>query len=148
MPKPHLAITICALAVSSLPAIAQTSVSESTKQGLTGTVNQFYAALSEPVNEVAVGLKLAPDAQVELRDLDIQQTGEEFVESLGEWANVIEGGAIEHEIADVTDAVFEMNVCYRFAAGEPYGTVEVMTFMDDGRIATLVQEARPESCAQ
>jgi hypothetical protein len=125
---------------------AQTDVSEETKQGLTGTVNQFYAAISEPVNDVAVAFKLAEDAQIELRDLDIEQTGAEFVESLSEWANAIEGGTIEHEIESLESAVYVVNVCYRFAAGDPYGTAETMTFTDDGRIASMVQEARPESC--
>ncbi|MEN0087408.1 MAG: hypothetical protein AAF737_03120 [Pseudomonadota bacterium] len=135
-----------AIALMATSATAETAISEQTKQGLTGTVNQFYAAISEPVNDIAVAFKMAEDAQIELRDLDIEQTGAEFVESLSEWANVIEGGTIEHEIASLESAVYVVNVCYRFAAGDPYGTVETMTFTDDGRIASMVQEARAESC--
>jgi hypothetical protein len=139
-------LTLAAAISFSSAAFAQTTLSPETKQGLTGVVNQFYVALGDPVNDVAISAKLLADAQVELRDLGITQTGMEFVESLEEWQNVIKDGTIEHEIADVSDAVFEMNVCYRFAGGDPYGTVEVMTFTDDGRIATYLQEAREESC--
>ncbi|MEO0637901.1 MAG: hypothetical protein AAFY73_14815 [Pseudomonadota bacterium] len=144
----RLVLAATFVASTTVVAAAESSISATTPQGLTGTVNQFYAAISEPVNEVAVAFKLAEDAQIELRDLDIEQTGAEFVDSLGEWANVMEGGAIDHAIASIEDAVYVVHVCYRFAAGDPYGTVETMTFTDDGRIATMIQEARDESCSE
>lgn len=92
----------------------------------------------------AIGALLADDAVIELKDLSINQSATEFVESLDQWAE-LNGGAEIHTRATRVDATtVETEVCYRFETNEVLNR-ETFT-LGEGRITGSVQEQLAESC--
>ncbi len=78
-----------------------------------GLMERWYSALAAAEREEIAAL-IAPDATVELQDIGIIQTGAEFVASMDEWADAINGGTVRHRIdGDSTDKV-SVTVCYTF----------------------------------
>jgi len=109
-------------------------------------IKPWFQALS-PVDREVISELLADDAQIELKDYDITQSKEEFVEALDNWEDAIESGSIAFKIDE--DASSEENittkVCYKFSSNELM-TVETFEF-NEGMIIKSVQETIAEDCA-
>lgn len=106
----------------------------------------WFQALS-PVDREVITELLAENAQIELKDYDIVQSKEEFVESLDVWEDAIENGSIAFKIDE--DASSEENittkVCYKFPSNELL-TIETFIF-DDGMIIKSIQETIADDCS-
>lgn len=109
-------------------------------------IKPWFQALS-PVDREVISELLADDAQIELKDYDITQSKEEFVEALDNWEDAIESGSIAFKIDE--DASSEENittkVCYKFSSNELM-TVETFEF-NEGMIIKSVQETIADDCA-
>lgn len=86
-------------------------------------VNGWYASLLPGQGAEAMakraGALLADDAVVDLRDLGIVQTRQEYLESLDVWADAVAGGAIAHRIEPGHDETsVAAIVCFRFSGNE------------------------------
>lgn len=110
-------------------------------------IKPWFQALS-PVDREVISELLADDAQIELKDYDITQSKEEFVEALDNWEEAIESGSIAFKIDE--DASSEENittkVCYKFSSNELL-TVETFEF-NEGMIIKSVQETIADDCAE
>lgn len=110
-------------------------------------IKPWFQALS-PVDREVISELLADDAQIELKDYDITQSKEEFVEALDNWEEAIESGSIAFKIDE--DASSEENittkVCYKFSSNELM-TVETFEF-SEGMIVKSVQETIADDCAE
>lgn len=110
-------------------------------------IKPWFQALS-PVDREVISELLADDAQIELKDYDITQSKEEFVEALDNWEEAIESGSIAFKIDE--DASSEENittkVCYKFSSNELM-TVETFEF-NEGMIIKSVQETIADDCAE
>jgi len=104
-------------------------------------VARWYDALRKADAE-AVSALLTEDAKVELKDLGVVQTREEFVESMDSWADAIEGGAIETKVQEAGSVT--VDVCYRFPENQQRNR-EIFAIAGD-RIAGVVQEAVAADC--
>ena len=106
-------------------------------------INQWYEAL-ESANAEKLKPLLAEGAEIVLQDLDITQTRDEFLNSMDEWKDAIEGGALRHKILSDNDNRFVVEVCYDFAEND---ILMKETFsMADGKIAKQVQSQLGDSC--
>ncbi len=110
-------------------------------------IKPWFQALS-PVDREVITELLAENAQIELKDYDIVQTKEEFVESLDVWEDAIENGSIAFKIDE--DASSEENittkVCYKFPSNELM-TIETFMF-DEGMIVKSIQETIADNCSE
>ena len=110
-------------------------------------IKPWFQALS-PVDREVISELLADDAQIELKDYDITQSKEEFVEALDNWEEAIESVSIAFKIDE--DASSEENittkVCYKFSSNELM-TVETFEF-NEGMIIKSVQETIADDCAE
>lgn len=110
-------------------------------------IKPWFQALS-PVDREVISELLADNAQIELKDYDITQSKEEFVEALDNWEEAIESGSIAFKIDE--DASSEENittkVCYKFSSNELM-TVETFEF-SEGMIVKSVQETIADDCAE
>lgn len=106
-------------------------------------IDRWYGALMAVEREEIAAL-LAPNATVELKDIGVTQSGTEFVASLDEWADAIEGGSIRHKItADAPDTVV-VTVCYRFTDN---AMMTSESFVFAGRqIVSSIQETVATNC--
>lgn len=102
---------------------------------------QWYDALRASDRE-AVAALLDPGAILELRDLGISQTGEEFVDSFDEWNDANEGASII--VRPLSGSREEYETCYRFTSNEVLMR-ESFTHAD-GRITGSVQEKIADDC--
>lgn len=129
-----LLAVICSFA---LPAVAQNNKT---------MIKPWFQALS-PVDREVISQLLADNAQIELKDYEITQTKEEFVESLDSWEDAIENGSITYKIDEKTsnDENITTMVCYKFPSNELM-TIETFEF-DDGMIIKSVQETVSEDCS-
>lgn len=109
-------------------------------------IKPWFQALS-PVDREVISELLADNAQIELKDFDITQSKDEFVESLDIWEDAIENGSIAFKIDE--DASSEENittkVCYKFPSNELM-TIETFMF-DDGMIIKSIQETIADDCS-
>lgn len=105
---------------------------------------RWYASL-----EAADGESLAAimdgGAEIVLNDIGIVQTKAEFLDSMSEWADAIDGGSIRHRIdGGSLDAGLTVAACYRFTSGEMLNT-EVFAFRE-GRILRSEQTKVADAC--
>ena len=110
---------------------------------------KWYQALSPDVNHEAINLILAPDAVIDLQDLDIVQTKDEFIEALSSWEDAIEDGTIAFKLDNVmtSDKTVTSIVCYTFSSGSSgqMMTKEVFEFKND-QITKSVQSTLSDTC--
>ena len=137
MPK-LFALLLSAMVVSTAPCRAETK---------TPVLDKWYPALFS-ADAPALASLLTEDAEIRLEDIGITQTKSEFLDSLGEWKDSIEGAAFAWKLAagapaSATEAT--ALVCYRFPSNELL-TREVFTFAA-GKITESVQTTEGESCA-
>lgn len=109
-------------------------------------LDQWYPALFAADAEALESL-LTDDAEIRLEDLGVTQTKTEFLDSLGEWKDSIEGTTFDWKLApDAPVSATEATalVCYRFPSNELL-TREVFTFVGDA-ISQSIQTTQGESC--
>lgn len=104
----------------------------------------WYDAL-QAADAEALGAMLAPQAEIVLPDLDLSQTRAEFIESLDEWKDAIEGGTIRHRIDRNAATAIALTVCYAFQSGE-FLAAELLELDAEGRIARSTQTGIGEAC--
>jgi hypothetical protein len=106
-------------------------------------VEAWYEAL-KAADAAAFEKLLAAGATIELRDLSITQTREEFLDSLDEWANANKDAQITARLEKLDGQTVTMKVCYKFPSNELLER-EVFT-LEDEQIVSSVQEQISESC--
>lgn len=109
-------------------------------------IKPWFQALS-PVDREVISQLLAEDALIELKDYDVMQNKEEFVDALDAWEDAIENGTIAYKIEEDTsnDDNITTKVCYKFPSNELM-TIETFEF-EDGLIKKSVQETVSEDCS-
>ena len=109
-------------------------------------IKPWFQALF-PVDREVISQLLAENALIELKDYDITQTKDEFVESLDSWEDAIENGSIAYKIdhQNSNDDYIITKVCYKFTSNELM-TVELFLF-NDGMIIKSVQETVADHCS-
>ncbi|MCB1440000.1 MAG: nuclear transport factor 2 family protein [Nitratireductor sp.] len=130
------------LLIAALLAIATYRVSRS-DDATPAPVETWYAAL-KAADADAFAKLLAPGATIELRDLSITQTREEFLGSLDEWANANKDADITATLEKLDGQTVTMKVCYKFPSNELLER-EVFTLSGE-QIVSSVQEQISESC--
>lgn len=109
-------------------------------------LDQWYPALFAADGDTLATL-LTDDAEIRLEDLGMTQTKTEFLDSLGEWKDSVEGATFDWKLAPdapVSDTEATALVCYRFPSNELL-TREVFTFVGGG-ISRSVQTTQGETC--
>ena len=104
---------------------------------------RWYAAL-QASDEPAISALLADNAVILLEDIGIEQTKAEFVASLGEWRDAIDGGKVEFKIEATGAEGITTLVCYRFPES-PMTVREVFTFTGE-QIAKSTQAQVADNC--
>lgn len=109
-------------------------------------IKPWFQALS-PVDREVISQLLAEDALIELKDYDVTQNKEEFVDALDAWEDAIENGTIAYKIEEdiSNDDLITTKVCYKFPSNELM-TIETFEF-EDGLIKKSVQETVSEDCS-
>jgi hypothetical protein len=110
---------------------------------------RWYQSL-EAADAEALGVLLTDDAVITLQDLDISQNKSEFLSSMDDWVDAIEGGSISHKMAEAGNAEADTNeikvtVCYRFKANEQLNTEAFI--VENGQIKSSTQTKIADSCA-
>lgn len=134
MTKPVLAALAALLLGHAAPAQAQETPS---------AVSAWYEALREADRD-RLGSLLAPEAKIDLRDLDVVQTREEFLESLDSWEEAMDGAQIEAKPLEASPAAAVMDVCYRFPGNEQRNRESFK--LSGEKIVESVQEQTGDSC--
>jgi hypothetical protein len=76
-------------------------------------VDDWYAALAV-ADRAGLERLLSDDARIRLTDLGVEQTKAEFVASLENWAQAVEGTTIRHRIETDSGQAATVLVCYDF----------------------------------
>lgn len=109
-------------------------------------LDAWYQALS-PVDREIISVLLSDEAEIELKDYEIVQTKQQFINSLDSWEDAIEDGSIRFKI----DGNFyryqsvKVIVCYQFPSNELM-TSEIFKFSDRSIIKSQ-QETISEDCS-
>ena len=106
-------------------------------------VERWYAALGS-VNRREFKELIADDAIIALKDLGIDQTKDEFIAALPQWARATRKANIIYRYEAIEDGEASALVCYRFESNEQLN-VESFTFNAD-QITGSVQEAKGDNC--
>ena len=107
-------------------------------------LDRWYDALMQPDRAVLAAL-LDEDATITLEDLDIDQTRDEFIESMDEWEDAVKGASEQHRLDSTVGDTVTMLVCYRFPENELLMR-ESFTFAGE-RIARSMQATVAEDCS-
>ena len=118
-------------------------VSSASAQETPAPVARWFDALRTADRDAFAAL-IATDAKIDLRDLGIVQTRDEFIESLDSWEEAMEGATIEAKPVETTAGSAVMDVCYRFP-GNAQRNRESYSF-DGGAITAVTQETVGDSC--
>lgn len=116
------------------------------QSGAHTVLDAWYAALFA-TDRAKLDTLLAADAEIVLEDIGITQTKPEFIGSLEEWADAIEGADLSWRLdADepASASVATALVCYRFANNEVM-TRERFVF-SDGQVRTSTQIPAGDAC--
>lgn len=121
-------------------------VPASAQSGAHPVLDAWYAALFA-ADKARLDALLTPDANIVLEDIGITQTKAEFLGSLEEWADAIDGADLSWRL-DVGDQAGASTatalVCYRFADNEVM-TREHFIFAG-GQVRTSTQVPAGNSC--
>jgi hypothetical protein len=138
MTFPRTLFTVILILAAVLPASAQESVHP--------VLDAWYAALFAADRERLAPL-LSDDAVITLEDIGITQTREEFLDSLEEWGDSIDGAELSFRL-DASEPADETRatafVCYRFP-GSTVMTHERFTFAG-GKVTASAQMPAGNSC--
>jgi hypothetical protein len=106
-------------------------------------IDRWYAALLK-TDRAALGELLSDDARINLTDLGVVQTKQEFISSMDEWESAVAGGKIRHRIAKSEAGVVTVIACYDFPAND---MLMQETFALTGEhITATSQAAMAETC--
>lgn len=109
------------------------------------TVEKWYAALQAADRAVFEAI-IADDAVITLNDLGTEQNKREFIASLDEWEDAVQGASIRHRIETATADSASVLVCYTFPGNE---VLERETFrVTDGKVRESAQTVIGDSCAE
>jgi hypothetical protein len=117
----------------------------SAEDGRAAVIEKWYTALAA-IDRGAFETLLADNAAITLEDLDVEQTKREFIDSLDEWEEAMQGASIKHRISEETPGNVTVAVCYIFPGNESL-TREVFT-IDGGKVTRSVQTTITDSCAE
>jgi hypothetical protein len=130
---------LAAFLICSLPSVA---LAEGSAEAV---AEKWYAAL-ETVDRTAFEALIADDALITLNDLETDQNKREFIESLDEWQDAMQGASIRHRFETATEDSASVLVCYKFPDNE---TLSRETFrVENGKIKESVQTTIGDSCAE
>ena len=89
---------------------------------------------------------IADDAVITLNDLETDQSKREFIESLDEWQDAMQGASIRHKTETATPDTASVLVCYTFPGNETLGRE---TFrVENGKVRQSVQTTIGDSCTE
>jgi len=99
------------------------SVAKADQVDAVAAINGWYASLLPGQDAEAMaaraGALIADGAVIDLRDLGITQTREDYLESLDIWADAVAGGNVAHRIEPgFGETSVSAIVCFRFADNE------------------------------
>ena len=106
-------------------------------------VREWFKALSQ-VSPRRFRNIISENAKIELRDLGIVQTREEFLESLDAWNDATKGAILLTQVVSSQGGIDVVEVCYRFTSNEQLNR-ETYTYAS-GRIVAVVQEKIGDAC--
>lgn len=109
----------------------------------TDMLERWYSLLSRADADALSGL-LARSAKIELNDLGVTQTKQQFLDSMEEWRVAIKGGSIRFQVESTSAGSATALVCYDFAANDLL-TRESFTFVN-GLITRSRQMTVAENC--
>lgn len=132
---PRISLILLFFVTTYAPALAQEPVSE--------LIERWYAALANGDRQVFSDI-LSDDATIRLEDLEMEQSKQEFIESLDEWENAMRGSTITHRIEEMDQTSATVLVCYRFPSNELFGRDAFR--VSNGRIIESAQSSIGESC--
>ncbi len=128
-------LLVCAFLSPALPAAADDG----------DVIARWYEALAK-VDRDGLAALLAADAKIEMQDLDIVQTRDEFMSSLDEWEAASEGLHIRHRQEGMSEGMSVSLVCYEFP-GSQLMTRE--SFLIEGElIHKSVQSGVADDCSE
>ncbi len=128
-----------AMAVSpSLPAHSATNIIETPQE-----VERWFVALGG-VDRSEFKKLIADNALINLKDLGVTQTKNEFIASLDEWAVATKEASVVYRYQAITNDNAVVQVCYRFKYNETLN-VEKFTFSNE-KITSSVQEKMGDNC--
>ncbi len=135
-----LPLTILFVFLQGSIALAQTSVAE---PEMSPEVQAWFVALTK-VNHPRFKDVIAEDAKIELRDLGITQTRQEFLDSLEEWDDATKGAILLTQMISSKNGTDVLEVCYRFENNEQLNR-ETYKYAN-GKITSVVQELIGTKC--
>lgn len=113
--------------------------------------HRFYEALGTAPESndgsdkaAIIGALLASSARIELTDLDLVQTKDEFIGSLTELDDALSGTRITHRIEAPDGAMLDVLVCYEFESNAVLNR-EKLTF-ENGMISVVTQTPIADKC--
>ena len=109
-------------------------------------LDQWYPALFD-VDDERLKELLSDNAEIRLEDLGITQTKVEFLDSLEEWADSVEGATFKWKLdpqAPLDEKQATALVCYSFPQNQLL-IREAFTFADN-RVVSSLQTTEGESC--
>ena len=107
------------------------------------TLKSWYAMLQSG-SDMRIAALLTENAVIVLEDIGVEQSKDEFVESLDEWKDAIKGGSVEWRMEKQSGDSATTLVCYRFAEA-PMTVREVFSFSGD-LISRSVQTQVADNC--
>lgn len=113
------------------------------KGALPPVLANWYEGLKNS-NRPQLAAILTEDAIIDMRDLGVTQTKQEFLDSLDEWAEASRDAKVLTRIGDQSGDQISVDVCYRFSDNEVQ-TKEDFT-LAGGKIKKSAQQAVGEKC--
>ncbi len=110
---------------------------------MSAEVQAWFIALTK-VNHPGFEKIIAQGTLIELRDLGITQSREEFLASLDEWEDATKGAILLLQVVSSNDGVDIIDVCYRFESNEQLNR-ETYSYAE-GKITHVVQEMLGDKC--
>ena len=106
-------------------------------------VRAWYVALTK-VTHPGFKKLISEDAKIELRDLGIVQTRQEFLDSLDEWEDATKGAIILTQMVSSENGKDVVEVCYRFKNNEQL--IRESFAYAEGKITSVIQELIATKC--
>jgi hypothetical protein len=106
-------------------------------------IDRWYAALLA-ADRAGLADLLSEDARIDLADLGIEQSKQEFLDSMDEWEASVKGAAIRHRIEKSEGGVATVIACYDFP-GNDLLMQETFAIAGD-RITASSQTTIAENC--
>jgi hypothetical protein len=121
----------------------QTSWMSAEEPQMSPEVQAWFVALTK-VNHPGFKKLIAEGTKIELRDLGIVQTREEFLDSLDEWDEATKDAILMTQLLSSKDGTDILEVCYRFKNNEQLNR-ETYTY-SDSLITSVIQELIGTEC--